>query len=132
MILRGNENPYLRGKAPKRYVSEPSLTSWNPFSHLTEVDRAKAIEQIGQHHTESFNRNLQRLQKLGRSCNFFQLLSHFAYYDQLFLDPDEKEGLYLPAPQSSVELLQALILQISEDELRLQLDTPPEPQVLTE
>ena len=130
MLLKGNENPYLRGKPAKRHIEEPTFTGFNPFSDLSEGDRAKAIDQIGQHHLQVFETGLRRLQELCRSCNVLQLLAHFGYYDQLFLDPNEQDNAYQPVAQGSAEFLQALVLQIPEPELRPQLDTPPEPVIM--
>jgi hypothetical protein len=132
MILKGNENPYLRGKAPKTYLPSPSLVSWNPFENLNESQRAEAASNLGKHYTDSFLGSLTRLMELCRTCNFFQLLAHFGYYDQLFLDPEKEGRAYRPIPQSSAELLQALILQIPEKELSSQLDIPPPPETIIE
>jgi len=117
MLLKGNENPYLGGKPVQRYLPEPAFSSWNPFANLVETDRANATKEIGRHYAETFQRNLRRLQELCRSCNFFQLLAHFAYYDHLLLDAEHDNGRYRAVSQSAIELLQGLILQIPEQEL---------------
>ena len=90
----------------------------NPFAALSDADRTAAIQNLAQHHSEVYASSLRRLNELCRRYNFFQLLAHFAYYDQLLLDFENENPAYSPVEQSAVELLQALILKIPEHALQ--------------
>ncbi len=132
MLIRDDENPYLRGKTPKRHISAFYSEVKNPFEGLSETQRSRVAAEIAQAHAENFSTSLHRLKEICRSYNFFQLLAHFGYYDQLVLDGQKNDSRYKPIEQSGAELLQALILQVAEDDLRLQLESPPPPEILLE
>jgi len=132
MIIRGNENPFLRGKPPKEYVNAFISQFQSPFANMSEAERTIAIAKFAETHTAHFLTSLTRLREICRSYNFFQLLAHFSYYDQIALDGAKDSSAYNPVEQCAAELLQALILQVPEDELSLRLDSPPPPEVLLE
>ena len=113
MIIRGNENPFLRGKVPKEHIRTSFSTMPNPFEGMSENERALAISEFAQAHADNFSKSLVRLREICRSYNFFQLLAHFGYYDQIVLDGEKRDRKYNPVEQNGVEFLQALILQVS-------------------
>jgi hypothetical protein len=132
MITRGEENPYLRGKVPRAHITSALWEGGNPFDGMNDSERGKAIAELARSHDENFSRSLKRLQEICRSHNFFQLLSHFGYYDQILLDPKGKNSKYEPAEQNAIDVLQSLILQVPENILQRSLDSCPPPQILTE
>jgi len=132
MIIRGNENPFLRGKPAKEHIGAFISQSEDPFEGMSGPERATAIAEFAKAHSETFSRSLERLKEICRPYNLFQLLAHFAYYDQIVVDAEKDDAVYQPAEQSGTELLQALVLQESEDDLSFQLDTPPPIKVLLE
>jgi hypothetical protein len=132
VIRKSNENPYLRGKPPKKYINVEFSEMQNPFAGMNELERAAAIRSFAKSHADNFTSSLARLNELCRRYNFFQLLAHFAYYDQLLLDSEKEGATYSPVEQNAAELLQALVLTIPEQELQLRLDDPPPPEVLLE
>jgi hypothetical protein len=132
MIRKANENPYLRGKPPKQHINAEFSEMENPFAGMNEFERAAAIQSFAKRHADNFTSSLTRLNELCRRYNFFQLLAHFAYYDQLLLDTEKEDATYTPVEQNAAELLQAVVLQIPENELRLRLNDPPPPEVLLE
>lgn len=132
MIIRGDKNPFLRGKTAKKHIKAFLSQAENPFSGMSDTTRAAAIAKFATAHSENFSNSLARLKEICRDYNFFQLLAHFAYYDQILLDAEKNDTAYKPVEQSGTELLQALILQIAEDDLSIRLETPPPPEVLLE
>jgi hypothetical protein len=132
MIRKGKENPYLRGKAAKQYLTASFSQLENPFEGMTEAERLAAIQKFARAHAENFTASLKRLGELCRQFNFFQLLAHFAYYDQIVLDSETDDDAYAPVEQNAAELLQALLLQIPESDLQRRLNERPPPEVLLE
>ena len=132
MIRKGDENPYLRGKPPKVYITASFAEMANPFGGLTDDQRITTVAQVAKHHADNFSSALARLDEICRTYNFFQLLAHFAYYDQLLLDHANEDAAYSPIEQNAAELLQAFILRIPEADLQLSLDSPPPPEILLE
>lgn len=132
MIIRGDENPYLRGKPASEHIPIFLTETESPFANVDEMQRQKIFEEFGKHHEQQFLNSLNRLREICRSYNFFQLLAHFGYYDQLSLDPERENPSYQPVEQNAVEILQALVLQVTEDEISASLDILPPPEILTE
>jgi hypothetical protein len=132
MIVRGDRNPFLRGKVSKGHIKAFFSETSNPFKGLSEADRTRAISEFANAHATNFATSLLRLKEICTNCNFLQLLTHFGYYDRLLLDSDKPEAKYKPIEQHGAELLQALILQVPEEDLRLQLDSRPSPELLLE
>jgi hypothetical protein len=132
MIRKGKENPYLRGKPAKQHLTPSFSRLENPFEGMTEAERLAAIQKVAREHAENFTSSLKRLGELCRQFNFFQLLAHFAYYDQIVLDSERDDDAYSPVEQNAAELLQALILQIPESDLQRRLNERPPPEVLLE
>ena len=124
MLRRGNENPYLKGKSPKKHIPFV-LKEEDPLRRLDEDQRKAVIKALGKSAQQEFTKHLQRLQMLVREYNPFQILAHFAYYDQLFLDGSGESHGYTPTEQSAVEWLQALVLQVQESDISRVLDEGP-------
>ena len=118
MIRKGDENPYLRGKPPKVYITTSFAEMANPFGALTDDQRITVVAQVAKHHADNFSSALARLDEICRTHNFFQLLAHFAYYDQLLLDHTNDDAAHSPVEQNAAELLQAFILS-ENDETRI-------------
>ena len=132
MILRDDENPFLRGQPAKEYIKSHFFEVNNPFGKLDEKTRKKAGESIAKHHAARFSEGLLRLNQICKEHNFFQLLAHFGYYDQVVLDPEEGSSKYAPVEQHAAELLQALVLQCSQEDVQASLENAPPPEILTE
>ena len=107
VIRKANENPYLRGKPPKQHINAEFSEMENPFAGMNEFERAAVIQSFAKRHADNFTSSLTRLNELCRRYNFFQLLAHFAYYDQLLLDTEKEDATYTPVEQNAAELLQA-------------------------
>lgn len=102
----------------------------DPFGGLDGQARAEAVRKVGEEARQLFTTNVAELDRIIRSVNPMQLLAHFAFYDQLWLDGKGDSYGYTPTQQSAVEWLQALILRIPESEISAVLDSPPGSEVL--
>lgn len=132
MVIRDNENPFLRGKPAKEHFVSQFFEVENPFGKLDDASRKEAGITIAKQNAEKFTAGLLRLNQICRNNNFFQLLAHFGYYDQFVLDPEKEPSKYEPVEQHAAELLQALVLQCPEDDLQNALSVQPPPETLTE
>lgn len=130
MLKKGNENPFLHGKAPKKHFEFKPVLQPDPFNNLTGERRQEAVRLIGAQSKAEFDKQLQIIRELLGRYNPFQLLAHLCYYDQLVLDGKRGSG-YEPVDQCMVEWLQALILMIPETAISQSLDSIPEGDVLT-
>jgi hypothetical protein len=125
MLQRGNQNPYLRGKPAKKNIQFVLSEMDNPLATLNAQEKKAILESVGSTAQQEFSSNLARLKLLAQTYNPFQILAHFAYYDQILLDGADNSAGYVPVPQNALELLQALVLQIPESQLSEVLDRPP-------
>jgi hypothetical protein len=100
------------------------------FDGLGEVERAELVRKVGESSSLLFATNLGKIEEVIRSVNPLQLLAHFAFYDQLWLDRKGDAHGYIPTQQSAVEWLQALALRIPEPEIRAVLESPPTGEIL--
>ena len=68
---------------------------------------------------EEYEANFRKIQELVGSASPFDVLSHFAYYDLLFLDQsvEEKKSEYERLRPAHVELLQAFCLSVPVEQL---------------
>ena len=75
MLRPGNENPYLKGKSPKKHIPFV-LKEEDPLRGLHEDQRKAVIKALGKSAQQEFTKHLQRLQMLVREYNPFQILAH--------------------------------------------------------
>ena len=132
MLSGKGENPFLRGKPAKEHVDFVFHEQSDLFGGLQGADREMALAEIARNAEQQFSASLENIQKAIRIYNPFQLLAHFGYYDQLVLESAAENPEYEPVEQSAVEWLQALILQIPEEEINATLENEPDGRVLTE
>jgi hypothetical protein len=130
VLKKGNENPFLHGKAPKKHFEFRPVLQPDPLNNLTGERRQEVVRLIGAQSKAEFDKQLQNIRELLGRYNPFQLLAHLCYYDQLVLD-GKKDSEYEPIDQCMVEWLQALVLMIPETDLSQSLDSIPEGDVLT-
>jgi len=93
----------------------------NPFESLTDEERRKAFDEIGENSEKSFNVALLKIQTLLKSGNILNILSTLSNYglsahitNQGIEDKEREERL----EQSHVELCQALALQVKQEDLK--------------
>lgn len=118
-------NPYLKGRPAPAHIRGKFRAMGDPWAHLDDAARRKAIQEFGQTAQGEFQKSVSQLAQDVRTFNPFQLLGHFAYIDQLHLQHAEGRHGYEPVSQPSVEWLQALVLQVAETDLRLTLERAP-------
>jgi hypothetical protein len=114
----------------KSHIEFDLIRHPDPFGRLEGAARAEAVKKVGEEARKLFTQNLGELDRIIHSVNPMQLLAHFAFYDQLWLEGKGDSHGYKPTLQSAVEWLQALILRIPEREISAILDNPPVPEVL--
>ena len=96
----------------------------NPLDHHTHEELRQIAAQWGEEAKRNFDGSIAKLTVATRACSPIGLLSHFAFYDTAYYENYSGESEYSPAEQNQVEILQALILTIPEDELRNDYPTP--------
>jgi hypothetical protein len=129
VIKKGDENPFLHGKAPEKHFEFRPTLQRDPLNNLTGERRKEVIQLVGAQCRAEFDKQVQHVRTLLGQFNAFQTLAHLCYYDQLLLD-GSKEADYKPVEQSMVEWLQALVLMIPESELSGSLTSSPGPEIL--
>lgn len=127
VLARGNENPYLRGKPPKKHLEFHPVLQPDPLQGLTGDRRREVARQVGARCKADFDQHLKEVSALLRQYNPFQAIAHLAYYDQIVLEGRPTKG-YEPIDQCMVELVQALIMMIPEGQFSL--GEAPDPDVL--
>jgi hypothetical protein len=125
MLQSGKQNPYLKGKPAKKHIGFVLSEHTSPLAILDEQQKKAFLESVVTNAQQEFSSSLARLKELVRAYNPFQILAHFAYYDQIVLDGKEESAGYVPIPQNGLELLQALVLQCPESQISKVLDSPP-------
>jgi hypothetical protein len=108
--------------AGKRHINVSFPTFISPFQELESEAKKLLVERVAGAAKADFEKSVLRLREIAASVNPFQLLAHFAYYDRLMLTiSPQGSGRYEAVEQDSVELLQALILQVPEGTLQTSL-----------
>ena len=102
MLARGNENPYLRGEAPKKHLEFHPVLQPDPLGGLTGERRREVARQVGERCKADFDKHLKEVSGLLRQYNPFQAITHFAYYDQIMLEGTSPKG-YEPIDQCMLE-----------------------------
>lgn len=109
----------------------------NPFKGLSQEQRDEIARQMCNDSKVEFEKTfLNLVEKLLPSVNPVHLLSHFAFYDQIFLPTMRMRGVKkadddptIPLEQAHLELLQALLLRIDPD--KFPESSPPNyPQII--
>jgi hypothetical protein len=96
----------------------------NPLDHHTHEDLRQIAAQWGEEAKRNFDESIAKLAVITRACSPLALLSHFAFYDTAHYENYSGESDYSPAEQHQVEILQALVLAIPENEVRNDDPTP--------
>jgi hypothetical protein len=119
--------------AGKKHINVSFPTFISPFQELESETKKLLVERVAGAAKAAFEKSVLRLREIAASVNPFQLLAHFAYYDRLMLTiSPHGSGRYEAVEQDSVELLQALILQVPEGTLQTSLGEFPREEILSE
>lgn len=102
----------------------------NPLSNITEEEREKILDSISLDSKKNFDESLQKLQRIIKQYDPISIISIISGYtltigvsDQGIKRKEKADSTH----QFHVEILQALILQIDEEELG---EENPHPQII--
>jgi hypothetical protein len=90
----------------------------NPLDQHTQAELDQMTVRWGEGAERSFNTSIAELNSLVRKYASVTLLSHFAYFDTAFYENYGAASEYSPVEQHNVEILQALILAVPQNEFQ--------------
>jgi len=112
-----NNSPSFVGPPQKEHIDIIVTEYPAPLGGLLGIERQKKATDMAEAAEQQFSVSLANIQRLIGSCNPMQLLAHFGYYDQIIFNGSRKTEDYQPVEQNAIEWLQALILQVPEDQI---------------
>lgn len=124
-MAKGKHTASGKDRSATTHLKNEFTQMEDPLGGLSGAERQQALEAVAAKARQDFDASVVQLKAAVRRFNPFQLLGHFAFYDQIHLQHSEGKNGYDPAGQSVVEWLQALVLQVPEMEVQDVLEVCP-------